>query len=436
MLIEEFKDKLKDAFPEYEDYYTIISLENNNIVIAKDRHGLHKTRVYKLIKKIKPSIKTAINKTEYYINKAVEKRGLIYDYSKVKYINNYTKVEIVCNKHGSFYQTPKNHLQNEQNCPLCVILKGKYHPVKNTIDDFKEKAYNKHKGEYTYIKFDEEDESYVHINCKKHGDFKQKKSVHLTGSGCKQCAKDKMPIKYTHDYLIETLKLNNSHYLKGDFKVVSECRKRHSRVLVEDKYGICNVSVSNLVGGCNTSIVTAVDKLQYFINQANEKHKGLYDYSHIKSYKNNNDYLNITCKIHGIFKQKAMSHLNGSGCPLCKLSPFNYNEWGENGKKSHNFESFKLYIVKVYRDNEVFYKVGKTFTSLKSRFYSIPYSFEPIYIYESDHYKVCVLENLIHKLLTFYRYKPKKVFGGYTECFYKLPENLNAEIQKIIENEL
>lgn len=40
---------------------------------------------------------------ESFIKKAIEKHGLIYDYSKVKYINSTTKVEIICPIHGSFW---------------------------------------------------------------------------------------------------------------------------------------------------------------------------------------------------------------------------------------------------------------------------------------------------------------------------------------------
>ena len=41
-----------------------------------------------------------------------------YDYSKVEYVNNKTKVCIICPEHGEFWQTPKNHLLG-QGCPIC-----------------------------------------------------------------------------------------------------------------------------------------------------------------------------------------------------------------------------------------------------------------------------------------------------------------------------
>lgn len=41
-----------------------------------------------------------------------------YDYSNVEYINNHTKIRIICKKHGEFCQTPNNHLFGV-GCPKC-----------------------------------------------------------------------------------------------------------------------------------------------------------------------------------------------------------------------------------------------------------------------------------------------------------------------------
>lgn len=44
-----------------------------------------------------------------------------YDYSKVEYVNNKTKVMIVCPDHGEFQQRPDMHKQG-QGCPKCANL--------------------------------------------------------------------------------------------------------------------------------------------------------------------------------------------------------------------------------------------------------------------------------------------------------------------------
>ena len=61
-----------------------------------------------------------------------------YDYSKVEYTNNKTKVCIVCPEHGEFWQTPNNHL-NGNGCPLCKNRKigdG----LRDTVEDFSNKS--------------------------------------------------------------------------------------------------------------------------------------------------------------------------------------------------------------------------------------------------------------------------------------------------------
>ena len=44
----------------------------------------------------------------------------IYDYSKVEYRNNRTKVKIICLQHGEFMQRPNDHINQKQGCPKCV----------------------------------------------------------------------------------------------------------------------------------------------------------------------------------------------------------------------------------------------------------------------------------------------------------------------------
>lgn len=64
---------------------------------------------------------------EQFTEKAQKVHGNVYGYSKVEYVNRQTKVEIVCSKHGSFWQTPSDHL-NGCGCPYCFTenLDGVY----------------------------------------------------------------------------------------------------------------------------------------------------------------------------------------------------------------------------------------------------------------------------------------------------------------------
>ena len=63
--------------------------------------------------------------TEEFIKRAREVHGDKYDYSKVEYVTNRTKVCIVCPEHGEFSQRPKEHLKGS-GCPQCgIILRAK-----------------------------------------------------------------------------------------------------------------------------------------------------------------------------------------------------------------------------------------------------------------------------------------------------------------------
>lgn len=55
---------------------------------------------------------------ESFAAKAKTVHGDKYDYSKVRYVNNKTKVMIICPKHGEFWQIPDKHLRGE-GCPSC-----------------------------------------------------------------------------------------------------------------------------------------------------------------------------------------------------------------------------------------------------------------------------------------------------------------------------
>lgn len=78
------------------------------------------------------------NKLYDFIEKARKVHGDKYDYSKVEYINNKTKVCIICPIHGEFWQTPSVHVNNKSNCPKCSYKNGAK-SRSTTLYDFIEK---------------------------------------------------------------------------------------------------------------------------------------------------------------------------------------------------------------------------------------------------------------------------------------------------------
>lgn len=68
--------------------------------------------------------------TEEFISRAKKIHGDKYDYSKVKYVNMFTKVCIICPEHGEFLQKPVSHL-NGHKCYFCGLnsLKSKVYGI-------------------------------------------------------------------------------------------------------------------------------------------------------------------------------------------------------------------------------------------------------------------------------------------------------------------
>lgn len=74
--------------------------------------------------KIQKTKNTNIKKySQFFHSKANNTHGVLYDYSKLNYINAKTPVEIICPKHGSFKQMPSNHLDGK-GCPKCNQSRG------------------------------------------------------------------------------------------------------------------------------------------------------------------------------------------------------------------------------------------------------------------------------------------------------------------------
>ena len=87
-----------------------------------------------------------------FLSDCKEKFGNAFDYSKVKYVNNSTPVEIKCNHCGNwFHQAPRDHIKsNAGMCPRCIqIMLGQGRA--KTLEEFIRQAEEVHgKGKYDY----------------------------------------------------------------------------------------------------------------------------------------------------------------------------------------------------------------------------------------------------------------------------------------------
>ncbi len=140
--------------------------------------------------------------TSEFIEKAKEIHGDKYDYSKVEYVNNKTKVCIICPIHGEFWQKPNDHL-NGHGCDKCGGTK------RLATSEFIEKAKEIHGDKYDYSKVEYKDnKTKVCIICPKHGEFWIRPNSHISQKqGCKHCKKSKM-----EDSIASILSENNVLY--------------------------------------------------------------------------------------------------------------------------------------------------------------------------------------------------------------------------------
>ncbi len=192
----------------------------------------------------------ARSNTKDFIRKANILHNNQFDYSMVEYINNSTKVVIVCPEGHVFEQTPNSHL-NGRTCSVC-----KRKAI--TTQDFIERAKRVHGKRYDYSRVVYKNVNLdVEIICVKHGSFFQKPGVHLNNRGCQTCGQE--------------------------------------------------------------IVMSRTKTTEQFIIDANLIHNNQYDYSDV-IYINCKSYIDIKCSKHGVFKQKATTHLTGRGCPTCNNS--------------------------------------------------------------------------------------------------------------------
>ena len=127
---------------------------------------------------------------EKFLEKARKVHGEKYDYSKSKIENYKTKIEIICKIHGSFFQTPNNHLSGKgcKECGKESILNHIQENCSSSTEDFIEKSKILHGDTYDYSKVEYvNNHTQVKIICKEHGEFLQLPHNHLVGKGCKEC---------------------------------------------------------------------------------------------------------------------------------------------------------------------------------------------------------------------------------------------------------
>lgn len=189
---EEFIQKLNEKHPD-RDWKVLGEYEHNQKpILLEDKYGKCLITPNALLSRSKPSVKTAIDKTAYTINKFKELWGEdMFDYSEFEYKGTKTKSTIICKAKGHKFLSHTNNHLCKRGCPKCAE-EGIAERASSNTEEFVEKAEEIHGDFYDYSKVDYKGaKTPVTITCGIHGDFKQKPNGHLSGNGCPKCATER-----------------------------------------------------------------------------------------------------------------------------------------------------------------------------------------------------------------------------------------------------
>jgi len=317
-----------------------------------------------------------------FIEKAINKHGDKFDYSKVDYVDARTLVKIVCKKHNTiFTQTPSHHLTSMYCCPTCrsdisivqkevfknkTIEKLSEEEVVTIIRDiygeecfsFNKLVYKNNKTPFTLV-------------CKKHGTEISKILREF---------KNKVP---------------NNH--------CPDCKKEATAKIIKDR----------------------------FI----KKHGVIYDYSRCPSDMGHNSRIQIGCPKHGWIEQSVNSHLKSDyGCGICGAEvnfDFLKSQWIHIANQKNKKPI--LYCILCNNTDESFIKVGITVNNLHVRYSSkrtLPYTWSTLFIKESTAENVWDIEQKLKKQ-SYKKYNPKLSFEGKTECYETVEKD---SIESFIDN--
>lgn len=203
-VIEKLKNKLNNDFVFCDDDYKgchsklkIICKKCNNTFLKTPNQILYKTKEVNICPYCKNEKEKSLN-YDNFLKNAQKTHNHKYDYSKVNYINNKTKVCIICPIHGEFWQRPNSHLKGH-GCTECKNVSKR-----NNTFNFITKANQIHHNFYDYslTKYGSNRQELVIIKCPIHGEFSMSPKSHLRGSGCPKC-KQSLLEKEFKQFLIE-----------------------------------------------------------------------------------------------------------------------------------------------------------------------------------------------------------------------------------------
>jgi hypothetical protein len=196
---EEFFARCREVHGDKYDYSdSIFSGTNRPITIRCPEHGewtsRAKTHMYGaacLLCSAKLRAKKAgdvmRHTTEQVVAEFRAVHGDKYDYSRVEYRTNHTKVTIICPEHGEFKQAPSYH-KGGGGCPACSYEdRGdlRRRTTDNAIAEFR--CVHGDKYDYSQVEY-KGAHAPITVICLDHGPFETTSNEHLRGTDCPKCA--------------------------------------------------------------------------------------------------------------------------------------------------------------------------------------------------------------------------------------------------------
>ena len=197
---------------------------------------------------------------EEFIKRAIDKHGSFYNYDKVVYTNNLSKVVIICPLHGEFEQMASKHLNGNKcrKCGIDDIHKGR----RLDNDTFIKLAIEKHGNKFDYSKINVKGEkTKIKIICHKHGEFEQSPRQHLDAEEpCKKCRVN----HFKHDLEKFTKLATLKHDGIYNYSLVEyEQSNKHINIICPIHGTFKQLPYKHLSGqGCSKCISTKVSKIE------------------------------------------------------------------------------------------------------------------------------------------------------------------------------
>lgn len=180
-----------------------------------------------------------VNSLETFINYCNVIHDSKYDYSKVEYVNNYTKVIIGCTKHKNYWEVLPNSHMKGVGCKICAneIISKK---LTKNFDVFLEEFREVHGDEFDYSRAEYKGtKEPILIICKNGHELWQAPQKHAEGAKCSYCLGRH---KTTEEFIQQGLSAHNGKYTYDKTVYVNN----HQKVIVTcPDHGDFKVSPSN-----------------------------------------------------------------------------------------------------------------------------------------------------------------------------------------------